>query len=244
MVKTLIIATRNLHKVHEIQQVLTDSFAFLTLKDFPAAPNVVEDADTFAGNAMKKSLELARWLASHPVELARALPAALKSGPSQPPSSCVALADDSGLEVDAINGAPGVYSARFAALGTEHTGNSTDRENTAKLLQLLAHVPEERRTARFRCVIALTPVILSEDTSETCGVCFSKESEFSSQMFDGVCEGRVVSAPRGTGGFGYDPVFVPNGFLETFAELGDAIKNRISHRAVALEKLRVALAAP
>ncbi|HEX5218085.1 MAG TPA: non-canonical purine NTP pyrophosphatase, partial [Verrucomicrobiae bacterium] len=145
---TLLIATRNAHKVAEIRAILGDGFQYLTLKDFPAAPNVIEDAGTFTANAMKKATELARWLGG--AEL---------SAFSPQPSMVFVLADDSGLEVDALDGKPGVYSARFAAMDSGQHGNSTDAENNAKLLRLLKDVPSEKRTARFRCVLALTPVI-------------------------------------------------------------------------------------
>src|SRR5271155_5350946 len=122
---TLLIATRNPHKVGEIRAILGARFQFLTLGDFPAAPKVVEDADTFAGNATKKAVELARWLSN--------------SSPVTRHSSFFVLADDSGLEVDALNGAPGVHSARFAAL--DKSENSHDADNNAKLLRLLKDLP-------------------------------------------------------------------------------------------------------
>ena len=212
---TLIIATRNAHKVEEIRGILGAQFQFLTLRDFPGAPPVVEDADTFAGNATKKAVELARWLGG------------VQSPKSKVQGRGFVLADDSGLEVDALHGAPGVHSARFAALDTGMDGNSSDAENNAKLLRLLRDIPEGRRTARFRCVIALTPV----------------SGPGPAELFDGACEGRIIFTPSGAGGFGYDPLFVPDGFAQSFAELGGEVKNRISHRARALEKLRVRLAA-
>src|ERR1700744_2450091 len=138
----MFIATRNAHKVGEIRAILGGRFQILTLEDFPQAPKVVEDADTFAGNAAKKAVELARWIGS-------------KSDAESAKVDFV-LADDSGLEVDALNGAPGVYSARFAALDQHE--NSPDAANNAKLLKLLKDVPREKRTGRFRCVIALAPV--------------------------------------------------------------------------------------
>lgn len=225
---TLLIATRNAHKVGEIQAILGTGYGFLTLNDFPGAPTVVEDADTFAGNATKKAVELAQWLA--------ASRHALAAGPK--PTVDYVLADDSGLEVDALNGAPGVHSARFAALdqGAAAAGNSPDAENNAKLLRLLAAVPEEKRTARFRCVIALAPVPASRVESAS-PVCWA--DEFAAHVFEGACEGRMQPAPSGRGGFGYDPLFVPEGFTESFAELGEAVKNRLSHRAQALAKLEV-----
>ena len=213
----LLIATRNQHKVGEIQAILGAGFRCQTLTDFPAAPAVVEDADTFAGNATKKAVELARWLT-----------VVIRAG-KRPD---YVLADDSGLEVDGLGGAPGVYSARFAVLDSGRPGNSPDADNNAKLLRLLLDVPLEKRTARFRCVIALVKL------AETSGV-----AALEPQHFDGACEGRIDFAPRGQGGFGYDPLFVPAGHEVSFAELGEETKNRISHRARALEKLRVALAA-
>jgi XTP/dITP diphosphohydrolase len=245
---TLLIATRNLHKVGEIQAILGGQFNYLTLNDFPAAPKVVEDAGTFDGNATKKAVELARWLSS-----SRHLVASKRSedGPSLATRHSFVLADDSGLEVDALNGAPGVHSARFAALDSRKPGNSSDAENNAKLLRLLKDVPAVKRTARFHCVLALTPATLdprpfiasehSEDGSTleaASPVCYAEEFELQTEIFDGTCEGRIDFAPRGHGGFGYDPLFIPNGFKESFAELGEDVKNRLSHRAKALEKLK------
>jgi XTP/dITP diphosphohydrolase len=233
---TFIIATRNAHKVEEIRAILGSQFQFRTLRDFPNAPAVIEDAATFTGNATKKAVELARWLSLQPETLKL-----------QPSMSSFVLADDSGLEVDALHGAPGVHSARFAALdpsganGRNAGGNSTDAENNAKLLRLLQNVPAETRSARFRCVIALTPV-LPPQMATASPVCAADEGELQTETFDGVCEGRITFAPGGAKGFGYDPLFVPNGFEHSFAELGDAVKNRISHRAKALEKLRARFA--
>ena len=214
----MFIATRNAHKVGEIRAILGGRFQILTLEDFPQAPKVVEDADTFAGNAAKKAVELARWIGS-------------KSDAESAKVDFV-LADDSGLEVDALNGAPGVYSARFAALDQHE--NSPDAANNAKLLKLLKDVPREKRTGRFRCVIALAPV--PEKTGNSSPVCYADEVE--PQTFDGTCEGHLQFAPGGQGGFGYDPLFVPEGFKQSFAELGEDVKNRLSHRAKALEKLK------
>lgn len=217
---TLVIATRNAHKVQEIRAILSDQFRYLTLKDFPDAPEVVEDAATFAGNAAKKASLLAAWLGS----LARFQSVAAGS-------QCFALADDSGLEVDALNGAPGVHSARFAALdeaAASHparSGNSSDQSNNAKLLRLLERVPAEQRTARFRCVLALVKVNAQSDSPAP-------------RFFEGACEGAISFAPAGAGGFGYDPLFVPVGHQQSFAELGEDVKNRMSHRARALEQLK------
>ena len=228
---TLLIATRNAHKVGEIQAILGAQFRFLTLNDFPAAPKVVEDADTFADNATKKAVELARWLVSGTLN-----PQPLAAPKSDEGGSTLnfVLADDSGLEVDALNGAPGVHSARFAALDKKE--NSHDADNNAKLLRLLKDVPMEKRAARFHCVIALVPVP-EERVENASPVCYA--DEFEPQIFDGVCEGRIQFVPSGQGGFGYDPLFVPDGFTHSFAELGEDVKNRLSHRAKALAKLKV-----
>lgn len=222
--RTLVIATRNRHKVQEIQAILGDGFRCLTLNDFSAAPNVVEDADTFAGNATKKAVELAEWLASN-----------AECGTRN--AEMRVLADDSGLEVDALNGDPGVYSARFAALGAGAEANSSDAENNTKLLRLLKDVPVEKRSARFRCVIALAPVVRAEAGAAS-PVCYANETELGTELFEGACEGRIDFAPRGAGGFGYDPLFIPDGHSHSFAELSAVVKNEISHRARALAKLR------
>jgi XTP/dITP diphosphohydrolase len=219
---TLVIATRNAHKVQEIRAILAESFQYLTLNDFPGAPAVTEDAETFAANAAKKAMELAHWLGSNPSFESRF------SG-----STSFVLADDSGLEVDALNGAPGVHSARFAALddepagagGLNAAGNSSDAANNAKLLRLLSEVPLVQRTARFRCVMGLVEIQPQSSSREP-------------RLFEGTCEGRIQFAPRGAKGFGYDPLFVPIGYEQSFAELGEEVKNRLSHRAQALAKLR------
>ena len=218
---TLLIATRNAHKVGEIQAILGPEFRCLTLKEFPAAPLVVEDAETFAGNATKKAVELAKWVANN---------SKLKA---KNPQLDFVLADDSGLEVDALDGAPGVHSARFAAL--DKTENSRDTDNNAKLLRLLKDVPLEKRAARFLCVIALVPVPAGKVEGAS-PVCFA--DEFEAQIFDGACEGRIQLTASGQGGFGYDPLFVPDGFAQSFAELGEDVKNHLSHRAKALAKLK------
>ena len=230
----MLIATRNPHKVGEIRAILGGRFGYLSLDDFPAAPEVIEDAGTFAGNATKKAVQLARWLSGN---------SKLKTQNSK---LRYVLADDSGLEVDALAGAPGVHSARFAALDTGGPGNSTAGENNAKLLRLLNDVPMEKRAARFRCVLALTPVDLLQLKTQnskfnapvSSPTCYADEFEMETELFEGVCEGRIGFGPRGQGGFGYDPLFVPDGFEETFAELGEATKNRLSHRSMALGKLK------
>jgi XTP/dITP diphosphohydrolase len=213
---TLLIATRNKHKVGEIRAVLGEDFRYLTLNDFPSSPAVIEDAATFAGNAIKKAVELARWLTD-----TRNVKDELRREP------VFVLADDSGLEVDMLKGAPGVHSARFAALEAGKSGNSSDADNNAKLLRLLERVSPDKRTARFRCVLALTAA--------------SSQPELQTELFEGTCEGSLGFAPRGHNGFGYDPLFVPRGHQQTFAELGEGVKNQLSHRAKALGRLKLRL---
>jgi len=221
---TLLISTRNAHKMHEIRAILGEQFRYVDLTRFPNAPEVVEDTGTFAGNASKKSIELARWLAG--------------SAPGDPgPRITYVLADDSGLEVDTLNDAPGVHSARFAALDMGRPGNSTAAENNAKLLRLLSGVAHPKRTARFRCVIALTPA-LEPAPATASPVCAADEFELQTELFEGTCEGQIEFEPKGTGGFGYDPLFTPLGFEQTFGQLSETIKNQLSHRAKALAKLK------
>jgi XTP/dITP diphosphohydrolase len=223
---TLLIATRNAHKLGEIRAILGHKFRCLGLDEFPGAPEVVEDSATFEGNAVKKAVELARWLS-------RSAPQILP--PDKTPDFVVA--DDSGLEVDALNGVPGVHSARFAALDTGEPGNSPTTANSAKLMRLLESVPADRRGARFRCVVALTP--LGPHGAESASpVCSADEFEFSTEIFQGVCEGRIGTSQKGRGGFGYDPLFYPVGFDQTFGELAESVKNQLSHRAKALERVR------
>tara|TARA_Y100000589_G_scaffold90606_1_gene85194 strand:+ start:1208 stop:1834 length:627 start_codon:yes stop_codon:yes gene_type:complete len=203
MPKRIIIASGNTHKAEEIQTLLGDEFECRTLKDYPNAPEVEEDAATFAGNAVKKALSLIDWLKHH-----------------EDFAEGWVLADDSGLEVDALGGAPGVRSARYASGTTE--GNSPDEANNAKLLTALDGKPEHQRTARFRCVLALARA----------GAYGQPE------LFEGTCEGHIAEAPTGSEGFGYDPLFVPENFVDTFGTLGAEIKGMLSHRAAALRKLK------
>ncbi len=190
----IIIATRNPGKIAEIQSIINssgqkDKIEINTLASYPGIPDIIEDGRTFSENASKKAQTVARF------------------------TGHIAVADDSGLEVDALGGAPGVYSARFAGEG------ATDPENIKKLLELLKGTPSEKRGARFVCVIAVaTP---SGDV----------------RLAEGDCRGFIAEEGRGTSGFGYDPVFVVPEYGKTFAELGNDIKNKISHRAVALGKL-------
>ncbi|HUL51059.1 MAG TPA: non-canonical purine NTP pyrophosphatase [Candidatus Nitrosotalea sp.] len=223
-----IIATRNRHKAEEIRDILTGPHSFLTLAEFGDAPILEEDEDTFAGNASRKAIKLALWVGSSR-ESKRII-----SG-----DEVWVMADDSGLEVDALNGAPGVHSARFAALDTGLPHNSTDAENNAKLIRLLADVPPERRTARFRCVLAVVPLqVQSPAASPASQTANESELAARTELFEGVCPGRMIVTPSGNGGFGYDPLFIPDGYDRSFAELDPAIKNRISHRAKAVAKLQ------
>jgi len=183
----LVIATRNAHKLEEIRAIF--NFQGLELSsalDFPTIPDTVEDRDTFEGNAIKKARELCA---------ATGLPC---------------IADDSGLEVDALGGSPGVYSARYAGEPCD------DAANNQKLLRELTG--KESRRARF-----VTALALCRPGKEPVTV-------------KGTCEGVIVETPRGTSGFGYDPLFVPDGYNESFAELPASTKNKISHRANALSK--------
>lgn len=210
---TLVIATGNAHKIAEIQSILGDGLRCRGLREFPDALTPVEDGDTFAANATIKAHSIAAWLAEH-------------HSAQFGDEPVYVLADDSGLEVDALDGAPGVHSARFAALDTGASGNSSDADNNAKLLRLLADVPDDRRTGRFRCTLALLPLREADATPFIC---------------DGACEGRLQSALTGAGGFGYDPLFIPDGHDRSFAELGEETKNALSHRARAVEKLKARL---
>jgi XTP/dITP diphosphohydrolase len=200
----IIIASANAHKAEEIQALLGPEFLCRTLRDFPDAPEVEEDAATFAGNAVKKALTLVNWLKQ-----------------SKDHTLGWVLADDSGLEVDALDGAPGVHSARYAATERQ-PGNSPDEQNIAKLLLELKGRAAHHRAARFRCVIAL-----------------AQAGQYSQpKIFNGTCEGHIETAPRGKNGFGYDPLFVPEGHEQTFSELGESVKSQLSHRSVALRQLK------
>ena len=203
MAGQIVIASGNSHKAQEIQSLLGKEYPYLTLKDFPEAPEVKEDASSFAGNAVKKALSLVNWLKQN---------GALSEG--------WILADDSGLEVDVLDGAPGVHSARYAS--TTQTDNSSDEDNNSKLLRELTDRVEHHRTARFRCVIAL-----------------AQAGEYTQpHIFEGSCEGRIAQSASGEHGFGYDPLFIPNGFNISFGELGPEIKSQLSHRGAALRQLK------
>ena len=229
---TLIVATRNLHKVREIEAILGPTYRFHSSNEFPGLPEVAEDAATFAGNATKKAVAVADWLRA-----GMCLPGGPIPLPMDQKSPVYVLADDSGLEVDALRGQPGIHSARFAALEKRDSDVPRDEANNRKLLGLLAEVPLEKRTARFRCVIALVPMPPARERFSA-SPCSVDGTELQVELFEGVCEGKIRLEPAGAAGFGYDPLFVPEGFRQSFAEMEDRKKNTLSHRFKALMNLR------
>ncbi len=229
---TLVIATRNAHKVQEIRSILGAGHRYFSLDDFAAAPGVKEDGATFDENATKKAAGLARWLLKNPK-----FGAALQADHPEERGPVIVLADDSGLEVDALDGAPGVHSARYAHVGTDHSGNAPDAANNQKLLTALKNIPEERRTARFRCVIAATPLELQNELRRAAGL-IGTVLESRTILSSGACEGHIALRATGNGGFGYDPLFIPNGHRDSFATLGEDVKNKLSHRGKALQLLK------
>lgn len=214
----ILVATRNRHKVTEIQALVGEDFDCRSLENFPDAPAVAEDGETFAENARCKAESFRHWLLAEAERL--------HSRGIEIPRNGYIIGEDSGLEVDALQGAPGVHSARFAADEPSSTyGNMEDTANNQKLLALMETVPMEQRRARFRCVIALLPATPSRDHTAM------------PRLFEGVCEGYIGVTPHGDQGFGYDPIFIPDGADCSFAELGPAEKNRVSHRARAVRRL-------
>jgi XTP/dITP diphosphohydrolase len=194
--RRLIVATGNPHKAEEFETLLAGcGFIVCSADVCGGMPEVVEDGDSFAANARLK---------------ATALHALAGEGD-------LVVSDDSGLEVDALDGAPGIYSARYAGEG------ASDQSNVDKLLGALKEKPTQARGARFRCVLCLIDPLGHE------------------QVFDGSCEGQIAEAATGSEGFGYDPVFIPEGYDRSFGELGEATKSRLSHRARAVQALRKAL---
>ena len=189
--KKLVFATNNKHKLAEVRAILGNKFDILSLSDINCHEDLPETANTLEGNARQKALYINQ----------------------QYHYDC--FADDSGLEVEALQGAPGIYSARYAAL--EGTGEAHDSQaNMNRVLRELEHT--DNRNAQFHTVICL---IL--DNQE--------------YLFDGIIKGLINREKRGTEGFGYDPIFQPEGYSKTFAELGDDVKNTVSHRAKAVQKL-------
>jgi len=187
----IVLASRNKKKIEELIRILKDiNIELLSISDFPYLEEVEEDGKTFEENALKK----ARYVSQQ--------------------TGLPALSDDSGLEVEALNGAPGVRSARYAG------ENATDEENIMKLLKEMRGIPDERRKARFVCCIALV---------------FPDGQEY---LFWGYVNGKITLEPRGNKGFGYDPVFIPEGYNSTFAEMEPNVKDKLSHRREALDKLK------
>ena len=191
-----VIATSNVHKVRELKRLLGD----MPIEMCPASicggmPDVVEDGATFAENAQIKA-EALRQIA---------------------PSNTWVLADDSGLEVDALEGAPGIYSARYAGEGAR------DGENVSKLLAEMKEVQEGKRTACFHCALCLV------------------DMDGNTTYFTGICEGRIAQKCDGDDGFGYDPVFIPEGYDQSFARLGEQVKDVIGHRGRAIQSLKETL---
>ena len=195
MSQSLLLGTRNPGKVIEITSILSDcGWSFYSLEEFENVATAEENGTTYAENAIAK----ARFYASA--------------------TGLWALADDSGLEVEALGGAPGVFSARYAG------DSATDADRRALLLSELAKTEDHNRKARFAAVVAI-----ANAGGELLNVS------------EGICEGTITLAARGEGGFGYDPLFIPDGYDQTFAELPESIKNRISHRARALMKTKIFL---
>ena len=187
MKRKLVFATNNAHKLEEVAAILGDQVELLSLNDIGCQTDIPETAATLEGNALLKSSYI---YTNYPLDC---------------------FADDTGLEVEALNGAPGVYSARYAG------GEGHDAQ--ANMLKLLHELDgKENRKAQFRTAISL--------------ILDGKE-----YLFEGVINGEIIKEKRGDSGFGYDPVFMPEGYDRTFAELGNDIKNQISHRALAVQKL-------
>ena len=185
--KQLIFATHNAHKANEVKKIVGNSLEIKNLSDINFFDDIPETGSTFKENALQKVQYLHDKI------------------------KCNCFADDSGLSVDALNGAPGILSARYAG------EPSNSQRNTEKLLDVLKN--ETNRKAQFTCVIA---VILDEQT----------------HFFEGIIRGTLTESPQGEGGFGYDPIFIPDGYDKTFAELPSEIKNKISHRAIAMQKFQ------
>ncbi len=183
----LIVATRNAHKTAEIRAMLAASHEVSDMAAFPEAPVIEETGVTFLENARLKALGISRLIDG------------------------IVLSDDSGLEVDALNGAPGVWSSSYGGVEGDHA------RNNARLLREMAEKTD--RTARFRCTM-----VLAQGGNELA-------------YFTGAVDGRIIGEPRGTEGFGYDPLFIPAGHEHTFAELGEDVKNTLSHRARALARV-------
>jgi len=190
--KELIVASRNKGKVAEIKALLTGlPYKVSSLLEYPHLPDVVEDGKTYKENALKKAREIAVLTGK------------------------LTMSDDSGLEVKALNNAPGIYSARFAGEG------KTEKDKNRKLFTMLKNVPLSKRQARYRCVIALV-----DGKGKEIGV------------VQGMCSGMITTEERGSNGFGFDPLFLLKRYNKTFGELPSSVKAKISHRARALQKFK------
>lgn len=196
--KTLVFASNNAHKLEEIRAILGGKFEVKSLKDIGCEADIPETGTTFRENAMQK----ARYVQDH--------------------YGLDCFADDSGLQVEALKGEPGIYSARYAVKNGRSIEGGKDQANMDVLLEKLAG--KDNKRACFRTSIALL-------------------YEGQEHYFDGTVEGRIIDQKRGDGGFGYDPIFIPDGYDKTFAELGTEVKNGISHRARAVAKLAAFLGA-
>ncbi len=196
--KTILVATTNAGKLKELGEMLDMDAEFKSLADYPGVPEVEEDGDTFETNAAKKALGYAKA------------------------TGLWTIADDSGLVIDALDGAPGVHSARFSG---EKSSDKTliDHKNIEKVLELLEGVPTEKRTGRF-----------------VCSICLASPEKVLIQT-EGTVEGIITEAEKGTGGFGYDPIFLIKGMNKTAAELSADEKNKVSHRGNSIAKLKPAL---
>ena len=191
----LIVATRNTHKTREIEQILGSKLTVRDLTEHPEISEIMESGTSFEENAKLKAIAVSERLQG------------------------LVVADDSGLEVDPLGGAPGVHSARYAG------ADASPEKKIARLLDELAKIDakSDQRRARFRCVLAVA------------------RGDRVLATFEGVVEGKIAERPRGSHGFGYDPLFIPDGFEQTFAELPEEVKNNISHRAKAIRKFQADL---
>lgn len=199
---TIVIATQNNNKADEIAAIINSEYTIQTLAEFNNVPIVEENKNSFTENAKKKACEIAFWLGHQ----------TLNNIPDY------VIADDSGLEVDILNGQPGIHSARYAS--DKQNNNASDNDNNTKLLTELAGVPDPERGAQFCCALAIVTV-----------------GQIETKTFKGTCRGRISKSETGKHGFGYDSLFIPDGYSQSFAELGPKTKNLISHRAKALSKL-------
>lgn len=188
MKREIIIATKNKGKIKEFKKILSDKeFEISSLLDISDLPEINEDGNSFEDNAVKKS--------GHIFEL----------------TGKPCIADDSGLEIDYLDGAPGIKSSRFCGISTPQSVKNE------KFISMMKGAKENERGAQFRCVVAFT-------------------DNNGKKTFEGICKGRISDKQKGSNGFGYDPIFIPEGFEKTFGELDEDVKNRISHRAKALRK--------